>query len=325
MRGQGFADASVEQRRRCLNDLIGWLARRRCTRVGRVTPERLVEWSSDLAERRKADGCALAMTTRANLIYAVRGFFRAVTRRGVIRADPAVDLRVSSAPPPLPRGVPAVNGILRILETPDLRTRLGQRDRTILELLYATGIRRGEIIRLHVQDVDVARNTLVVRRGKGGRDRVVPTGSRAARWVESYLRKVRPQLASKGSGTVLFLTRRGKALCPNTLGDRLRPYVRVGAAAGSCHVFRHACATHMLEGGADIRYVQEMLGHASLTTTQIYTRVSIGSLAIVHAATHPSAAPARSRRRRGATSRVVEMPGLFRLPCRRAGRRPPTF
>lgn len=323
MRGQGYAESSIEQRRRCLDVLIRWLERRRCTQIGRVTSARLDEWAGHLAERKKADGCALAVTTRANLIHGTRGFFRAAKRRGIIRADPAADLRVAFAPPQLPKSVPSVRWILRILDAPDLRTRLGQRDRAILELLYATGIRRAELVRLQVHDVDLERQTLVVRRGKGGRDRILPTGARAARWIEGYLRKVRPRLSSTASGTVLFLSRRGTALRPNTLGDRLRPYVRVGASAGSCHLFRHACATHMLEGGADIRYVQEMLGHASLTTTQIYTRVSVESLTLVHASTHPTARRAAPGRRHAPASRIVALRTLLRLPCRGARSGPP--
>lgn len=325
MRGRGYAEASIEQRRRCLDDLVRWLGSRRCTQVGDVKAHHLDAWASDLAARRRTDGGALALSTRANLIYAIRGFFRAARARGVITVDPASDLRVVSPPPPLPRAIPAVPGILRILDAPDLRTTLGRRDRAMLELLYAAGVRRGELVRLQVQDVDVARERLFVRRGKGGRDRVLPIGPRAARWVERYLKTVRPRLAAPTSGAVLFLGRNGRALRPNTLGDRLRPYVRSAAPAGSCHVFRHACATHMLEGGADIRFVQEMLGHARLTTTQVYTRVSIDALTLVHAATHPSSVLSGSASRRMTGSRRVEMHGLFRLPCRGVGERHSIF
>jgi integrase/recombinase XerD len=154
----------------------------------------------------------------------------------------------------------------------------------------STAIRRAELISLHVHDIDHARRTLFVRHGKGAKDRHVPIGQRALTWISHYTDLVRPQLANHPDAGVLFLSATGAPLCGDWLSRTVAGYITAGAPTkrGSCHLFRHTAATLMLDGGADIRYVGEMLGHAKLETTQIYTRVSIAKLRAVHAATHPA-------------------------------------
>ncbi len=144
---------------------------------------------------------------------------------------------------------------------------------------------------LSVDDVDFDRGTLTVRQGKGKKDRVVPIGERALAWIDKYLREARPGLACGGADRTLFLTQLGESIVPEYLTHRVRRYVEAAELGkrGSCHLFRHAMATLMLEHGADVRYVQEMLGHANLGTTQIYTHVSIRRLKEIHSATHPGA------------------------------------
>ena len=160
----------------------------------------------------------------------------------------------------------------------------------MLEALYSTALRRMELATLQVFDADLEAGTLQVRNGKGGRDRIVPFGRRAAAWLIRYLEDVRPLLLPSCRQGALFVTDYGEPFGKNRLGDLVRRYIGRArlAAPGSCHLFRHACATHMLENGADIRFIQAMLGHADLSTTQIYTRVSIAKLKEVHAATHPA-------------------------------------
>jgi integrase/recombinase XerD len=167
----------------------------------------------------------------------------------------------------------------------------------MLEVLYSTGIRRSELANLAIFDLDVERSTLLVRQGKGRKDRMVPIGERAVAWVMAYLTNVRPSLATQQSGTSLFLTVDGTSFCPDRLSQIARGYVGASGVpkSGACHLFRHTCATLMLEGGADIRYIQAMLGHAELSTTQIYAQVSIRALQAVHEATHPGATNARHR------------------------------
>ncbi len=178
---------------------------------------------------------------------------------------------------------------------PDTDTLFGLRDRAILEVFYSTAIRRFELMGLRVRDIDAARRTLFVSQGKGHKDRYVPIGERALHWVERYLADVRPKLAppsedDSGNGP-LFLAYTGRALSLDFLTEMVTEYIAASGTtkAGSCHLIRHTTATLMLEGGADIRYIAELLGHARLETTQRYTQVSIERLRQVHAMTHPGA------------------------------------
>jgi integrase/recombinase XerD len=158
-----------------------------------------------------------------------------------------------------------------------------------MELLYSTGLRRLEVVRLHGDDLDVRRRILLVREGKGGKDRYVPVGERALHWIARYLNEAREELSLPGVLN-LFVSDYGDELNDGLLSVWVKRYMdRAGVKKnGSCHLFRHAMATHMLENGADIRFIQAMLGHANLTTTQIYTFVSIDKLQQIHAATHPA-------------------------------------
>lgn len=159
----------------------------------------------------------------------------------------------------------------------------------MLETLYSTGMRRLELIGLHCHDLDAERGTVMIRQGKGRKDRMIPIGERALAWIEKYRNDVRPELALGVDAGTLFLSNLGEAFTPNRLTQLVRDYVDAAKInkRGSCHLFRHTMATLMLENGADIRYIQAMLGHAKLDTTQIYTQVSIRALKAIHTATHP--------------------------------------
>jgi len=172
--------------------------------------------------------------------------------------------------------------------------RNGLRDRAILEVLYSTGIRRQELTRLSREDIEWERGLLMIRQGKGGKDRLVPIGRGALHWMRLYLAKLRTEQCNNVETGPLFLSERGGALSPRHLPCVIGKYLLRAGKAGSCHVFRHTMATLMLEHGADIRHVQEQLGHACLQTTQIYTHVSIRKLKEVHSLTHPGASLVRS-------------------------------
>ena len=221
---------------------------------------------------------------------AVRSFFEWLARKNGILADPAASLELPQEAKRLPRAVLSASEAERILALPDLSAPLGLRDRAILELLYATGVRRAELTALAVFDLDIERRALMIREGKGRKDRMIPTGERAALWCERYLEEARPELEREDNG-VLFLTVTGLAIHPENLSRLIGSYLRRSGVGkpGSCHLFRHTMATLMLEGGADIRYVQQMLGHSDLASTRIYTRVSLRKLEAVHAASHPGA------------------------------------
>ena len=160
----------------------------------------------------------------------------------------------------------------QVIGQPNLADPLGLRDRAILEVLYSTGIRRMELVHLKLFDLDLERGTILIRQGKGKKDRSVPIGDRAAAWVQKYIREARPKLAVEPDDGTLFLASTGEEISRDHLTATVRAYVvhaKIGKT-GSCHLFRHTMATLMLEGGADIRFIQQMLGHARLSTTEIY-------------------------------------------------------
>ena len=192
----------------------------------------------------------------------------------------------------LPTAALTLTQVVALLAVPNVADPLGVRDRAMLELFNSCGLRRAELCRLELTDLNPERRTLTIRRGKGKRDRVVPVGARAVAWVERYLQEVRPRLCLDTRTPALFLTGYGEAFNPDVLSRMVAGWMRAAGLKGSCHLLRHTCATHMLEGGADIRYIQQLLGHEKLETTAIYTEVTIRQLQEVHARCHPSARPA---------------------------------
>jgi integrase/recombinase XerD len=181
----------------------------------------------------------------------------------------------------------------RVLNETDVATPLGLRNRAILETFYSTAIRCGELVELEVYDLEPERRSLIVRRGKGRKDRVLPIGRRALLWLEKYLSDVRPRLVERTNATKLFVSCHGRPLGRTNMSLLIRGYLdRAGITKrGSCHLLRHTTATLMLENGADLRSLQELLGHARITTTEIYTHVSIKRLREVHDRTHPANQP----------------------------------
>jgi integrase/recombinase XerD len=234
---------------------------------------------------------ALSAPSAARAVVAVRGLHRFAVREGLLAVDVAHGVRPPTAARRLPKAI-SVDDVERLLYAAGLDgTPLAIRDRALLELLYGTGARISEAVGLAVDDLDLAERTVVLA-GKGGKQRRVPVGSFAARAVEAYLVRVRPALAATGRGTpALFLNARGGSLSRQSAWTVLRTAAdRAGLAAGiSPHTLRHSFATHLMEGGADVRVVQELLGHASVTTTQIYTLVTVDQLREVYAAAHPRA------------------------------------
>ncbi len=297
-----YSRHTVKAKRAGLAMLAGWLAERGVTRPAEVSKPMLDAYQRSLFHRRKADGDPLAFSTQAQRLGAVRSFFAWLARENRILQDPAAALELPSEARRLPRAVLSASEAERILALPDLARPLGLRDRAMMELFYATGVRRAELANLAVFDLDIERRALMVREGKGRKDRMIPTGERAAVWCERYLAEARPELAPQPDSGVLFLTVTGLKIHIENLSRLIAAYVRDSGVGkpGSCHLFRHTMATLMLEGGADIRYVQQMLGHADISSTQIYTRVSLRKLEAVHSASHPGAANEPRRGRGGA-------------------------
>ncbi len=234
----------------------------------------------------------LSASSAGRAVVAVRGLHRFAVREGWTALDPARYVRPPVPARRLPKAIP-VGQVEALLAAPDERTPLGLRDRALLELLYGTGARISEAVGLDVDDLDTAHPAGLVRLdGKGGKQRIVPVGSYALRAVEAYLVRARPLLAAAGTGSpALLLNARGGRLSRQSAWTVLRS---AATAAGltadvSPHTLRHCFATHLLDGGADVRVVQELLGHASVTTTQVYTLVTVDRLREVYATAHPRA------------------------------------
>jgi integrase/recombinase XerD len=214
-----------------------------------------------------------------------------LARNNHVLYNPAADIELSKLEQRLPKCVLTASEAEQVINQTDIHTKLGIRDRAILETFYSTGMRRAELMGLRPCDLDMERGTVVIRQGKGKKDRMIPIGERALAWINRYQVEVRPGLlVGDRAGDVLFLTHLGKPFAPDQMSELVAGYVKAAniGKEGSCHLFRHTMATVMLENGAGIRYIQAMLGHAKLETTQIYTRVSIRKLKEVHTKTHPA-------------------------------------
>lgn len=289
-----YAATTVRSRRRDLGHFASWCGARGVGDPGQLTLPMLEHYRQTLFNTPKADGQPLGRGAQAQKLLAVKQFLRWATRMRFIAADIGSELELPRRPQALPRTVLSASEVERVMARPRLADPIGVRDRAILETFYSTGIRRLELIQLRVGDVDASRGVVFVREGKGGKDRVVPIGNRALAWIERYVSAVRPLLAISGDRATLFLGRRGAPLRCNRLTEMVHRYVSEASLGktGACHLFRHSMATLMLEHGADVRYIQALLGHAQLTTTALYTRVSITQLKLVHQRTHPADRPA---------------------------------
>lgn len=286
----GYAASTIGSRRLHLTQFVAWCDARGLTTAEELTPGILERYQQWLTGRRQTDGRALGWATQANKVTAVRMLLAWATRTKRLLVNPAAALDPPRLPKRLPRAVLSVSETERVLAQPNLATALGLRDRAILEVLYSTGLRRMELIGLDLPDLDAERGVVLVREGKGKKDRVVPIGARAIAWVHRYLDTVRSRLVHARDPGALFVSARGTRIRPTRLTERLHRYVVAAGVGkpGSVHIFRHTMATLMHDAGADIRDLQEILGHAQLSTTEIYTHVSIERLKAVHAQTHPA-------------------------------------
>jgi integrase/recombinase XerD len=302
LRVANYSPRTVTTRDTYLGYFLRWGEDRGLTQPREITKPILDRYRKWLYYHRKENGKPLSFRSQHHRLVAVRALFRWLARENAILFNPASELELPKLETSLPRHVLTAEEAEAVLRQPDLATPLGVRDRALLETLYSTGIRRLELVQLSVFDVEADRRLLLVRQGKGRKDRRVPIGERALAWVEKYRLEVRPRYAVEPDPGTLFLSSLGQAIEPARMSQLVRTYVRQAeiGKSGACHLFRHTCATLLLEAGMDIRYIQQLLGHARLDTTQIYTQVSIRELARLHAALHPAARLARRARREDA-------------------------
>lgn len=241
-----------------------------------VNEGHVVGFARSLSSLRGKAGTPLALGTQAQYLSVVKAFFRFLDRQEVLLYDPTAEV-----PLPRRRHLPRAlseGAARRLVSAPDRHTAKGQRDRAILELLYGTGLRMSECVRLDLTDLDLVHASVLVRDGKGRRDRVVPLAGRARKTLESYLSGARPELARRGDDSALFLARTGKRLSAVSLRLLVRQCGQRARVKASCHVLRHSYATHLLQGGANVRQIQRLLGHQHLTTTALYTKVDTRGL-----------------------------------------------
>jgi integrase/recombinase XerD len=287
---RGVAVNTLASYRRDLGRYLNYLAAQSIDRIEAVEAATVAAFLAYLRDG-DADHPPLSATSAARAVIAVRGLHRFALRDGLVETDVAREVRPPTPPRRLPKAI-SVEDVESLLDAAGHEgTPLAARDRALLELLYGTGARISEAVGLAVDDVDFAERTVLLS-GKGGKQRRVPLGSYAAASLEAYLVRVRPDLARTGRGTpVLFLNARGGPLSRQSAWTILRTAAeRAGLSAGvSPHTLRHSFATHLMEGGADVRVVQELLGHSSVTTTQIYTLVTVDRLREVYATAHPRA------------------------------------
>ena len=291
MQVHNYARTTVSCRRRYLAYFTDFASGRGVRAAAELTPDLVAAYQGRLFEYRKVNGSPLAFATQAQRLIPVQQFCGWLRRSGRVPTDPTIDLTPPRPDRRLPETTLTADEVAALLAVPNVARPMGLRDRAVLEVFYSCALRRCELIGLCVGDVDFARGTVFVRHGKGAKDRHVPIGQRALFWLRLYQELARPFLVSGTCSERLFVTSRGTPLCADWLSRKVRrSLINAGLTKhGGCHLLRHSVATLMLEGGADIRYVAELLGHARLETTQRYTRVSIERLRAVHAATHPAA------------------------------------
>ena len=325
-----FATNTVAIRRLLLSRFVVWCLDRDLTRPHDITPEIIERFQRHLFHYRKRDGKPLAISSQSHWLTALRSWFTWLKDQKILKQNPTVEMRLPREEKRLPRHALTCDEVEAILAQPDITKPTGLRTRAIMETLYSTGLRRVEVLNLYLSDIDQQRRVVLVRQGKGHKDRFVPIGERALAWINKYVDLARPQLAKDPTQPLLFISNTGGPVHPNALSALVRRMMNKAGVTkkGACHLFRHTAATVMLDRGADVRHIQAILGHVSLSTTQIYTHVSIGKLCEVHERTHPARLhrPAVERPRRAVFFRWIDRLAraalFFKRPFHQLGARP---
>jgi integrase/recombinase XerD len=297
LRVRDYSPHTVQNRLAHISLFLDWAHEHGLSEPVEITRPVLERYQRHLFYYRQKSGEPLSFRSQHCRLVPLRGWFKWMTRQNHILHNPASELELPRLGKTLPRDILSVEEVERIMMHPDIGEPVGLRDRAILEVLYGCGLRRSEIARLKLFDLQLDRGLVLIRQGKGKKDRYTPIGERATAWLKKYIAEARPALAAEPDDLTLFLTVNGEPFEYRAyLSLIVRQHVTgaLGSAGnkgkqGSCHLFRHTMATHMHENGADIRFVQQMLGHEDIKSTQVYTRVALRMLQQVHASTHPGA------------------------------------
>lgn len=269
---------------------VHWCEERGLDDPRNVTKPILEQYKKHLYYHRKTNGEPMSVNGQITILGSLKTWFKWLTRENHLLYNPASELEVPKKNQQLPRHLLSIDDIKTLMNVPDVTEAEGQRDRALLELLYGCGLRRSECARLRLHDLDLRRQTVFIRLGKGGKDRLLPLGESASQWLEKYVLDARLALLHSMDDGQLFVTDYGEAFTGDSVGRLVKRLLKKAGleVIGSAHLLRHAMATHMLENGADLRYIQVMLGHSDISSTQVYTRVSVEKLRDIHKATHPA-------------------------------------
>lgn len=272
-----------------LGSFFAFLQQKAIADVQSITTATLLDFQRWFYYQPTKRGHARGVVNQNLVLATVKSFFRFLKNEGCIHADPAEAVEYAREPHSLPRNVLTPKEANRIIDSIDTTTALGYRDRTILEVFYATGIRNQELRNLTVADVNFEEELLRINGGKGGRDRVVPLSRVACKFLETYIKGVRPQLVGGKTSDRLFVSMRGNPIDAHTVGEVVRKYAKLARVKKHVtpHVWRHTCATHLVQNEANLRHVQDILGHRSLNTTERYLRLTITDLKEAHRKFHP--------------------------------------
>ncbi|WP_320043628.1 tyrosine-type recombinase/integrase [uncultured Desulfobacter sp.] len=272
-----------------LGRFTAWLMENQVLSVDAITKDAVRSYQVELYQAINARGRQNGVAYQNAMMSAVRQFTRFLYERDFIVSDPARDIRYAKIPKSLPKGILSPAEARKILHAPDITSVIGYRDRVILEVLYTSGIRKEELNHLTLADVDCHDGFLRIDNGKGQKDRIVPLGRIACRYLENYITSVRPELIRDPYNTHLFLSLRGNRLSKNVVWALVKKYAKKAKIRKNVHphTFRHSCATGMLKNKADLNTIRKLLGHTSLNTTQIYTHLNITELKAVHKQCHP--------------------------------------
>ena len=298
LRLKNYSEYTIKGRRVHIGMFLDWASERGLTEPVEVTRTVLESYQRHVFHYRKKNGEPLSFTGQHDRLVPLRVWFKWMAKHHHILHNPASELELPRLGMRLPKAVLTAAEAEQVIAQTNVNDPLGLRDRAILETLYSTGMRRLELVNLTLWGLDLERATVTIRQGKGKKDRIIPLGDRAAAWVRKYLDESRPRLAIEPDDNVVFLSNAGEPFSLDYLTEVVRGYVEKAEIGkhGACHLFRHTMATLMLEGGADIRFIQAMLGHADLKTTAIYTHVAIRQLQEIHRATHPAGQPSSGSR-----------------------------
>ncbi len=285
----GRSAYTIKSARYGLKSLAAFLEDEKVGRIEELDRDVLEAYQEELSYRLTAKGSPLSLCAREKLINVTQGFTRFLKQKEYLLSDPGETLKPPKRGRRLPRSILSHPEIRQLLGAPNLRTHQGQRDRMILEILYDTGIRRSEVAAIRLTDLDLDTGYIRIR-GKGDKDRVVPVSARVCGLIKTYILFVRPAFVKGTDSGQLILNRAGRPMAANGIYIIVKTYARLAGIKKkvTTHGLRHTCATHMLKNGAPVRHLQEMLGHESLESTQIYTHVTINDLKEIHTRFHPS-------------------------------------